>query len=782
MTPSLTYLMRIKDCAKSSCNVAPTERRAAEHSAHITRLWRRAVCAPVILSILTLCVHVASAQISLMNGTNQAGTLVVNTTNSYTLTANAEDNIVLRLGTTGFDGYLALYGPTAALLKTAVSGTDAELDFTATNSGTFTVFVSSYVAGGSGTYVLHLAQFPEAYIVPAGDEGGAASNGGNHAGTITLGDLDMWSFSVSAGDNIVLRLGAVGFFGDLSLYGPNGALLKTVATGYDAELDFTATNSGTFTALVSAYSPGGTGTYVLHLAQFPEAFIVPSGDEGGPMTSGGNYPGTNSLGDLDMWSFTASAGDNIVLRLGAVGYYGTLSLYGPNGALLKTAASGYDAELDFTATNSGTFTALVSAYSSSGTGTYVLHLAQFPEAFIVPAGDEGGPMANGGNYPGTNSLGDLDIWSFSASTGDNIVLRLGAVGYYGTLGLYGPNGALLKTAASGYDAELDFTATNSGTFKALVSAYSSGGVGTYVLHLAQFPGPFIVPAGDEGGPMTSGGDYPGTNALGDLDMWSFSARAGDNIVLRLGTVGYLGTLSLYGPNGALLKTAASGTDAELDFTATNSGTFTALVSAYSSGGVGTYVLHLAQFPEAFIVPAGDQGGPMTNGATYVGAITLGDLDLWAFTACAGDFINLRLSPTNFIGNLDLYGPTGALLKTAASAGLAVIGYTATNCGAFTVLVSSSSSGGTGTYGLTAIGLSAGMKLCLPVIKGSTLTLNGIGGNSNATFILYSTTNVVKPLGLWTPVLTDRFDQFGVFAYTNAYDPALRQEYFRFLVP
>ena len=77
------------------------------------------------------------------------------------------------------------------------------------------------------------------------------------------------------------------------------------------------------------------------------------------MTNGGSYPGTISLGDLDMWSFTANTGDNIVLRLGTVGFYGNLSLYGPNGALLKTAASGYDAELAYTATNSGTFTALV---------------------------------------------------------------------------------------------------------------------------------------------------------------------------------------------------------------------------------------------------------------------------------------------------------------------------------------------------------------------------------------------------------------------------------------
>jgi hypothetical protein len=391
-------------------------------------------------------------------------------------------------------------------------------------------------------------------------------------------------------------------------------------------------------------------------------------------------------------------------------------------------------------------------------------------------------LTNGGNQSGTLLASTTNSYTLVANAGDGLVLRLGTVGFYGNLSLYGPNGALLKTAASGYDAELDYTATNSGTFTVLVTAFAPGGTGSYVLHLAQFPESFIVPAGDEGGPMTNGGDYPGTNSLGDLDMWSLTANAGDNLVLRLGTVGYYGNLSLYGPNGALLKTAASGYDAELDYTVTNSGTFTALVNAYSSGGTGTYALRLAQFPEAFIVPAGDAGGPMTNGATYAGTNRLGDLTMWAFTACSGDAINLLLNTTNFAGKLDLYGSSGALLKTAASASAAVINYTATNCGTFTVLVSANASSGTGTYGLTANGLSYELRLCSPVILGQKLTLNGVGGTPNTVFVLYSTTNVATPFGFWTPILTNNFDPFGVFIHTNGFNAAEHQRFFRLSGP
>jgi len=182
------------------------------------------------------------------------------------------------------------------------------------------------------------------------------------------------------------------------------------------------------------------------------------------------------------------------------------------------------------------------------------------------------------------------------------------------------------------------------------------------------------------------------------------------------------------------------------------------------------------------VPAGDQGGPMTGVTHYYGTITLADQDMWAFTACAGDSINLILNPTNFSGNLNLYGSNGALLKTAASSTAAVINYTATNCGTFALLVSSFSSGGTGTYGLTASGLAFALKLCPPVIKNPNLTLNGVGGTSNALFVLYSATNVAAPWGAWTPILTNHFDQFGAFAYTNGYNPAQQQKYFYLAVP
>jgi hypothetical protein len=52
----------------------------------------------------------------------------------------------------------------------------------------------------------------------------------------------------------------------------------------------------------------------------------------------------------------------------------------------------------------------------------------------------------------------------------------------------------------------------------------------------------------------------------------------------------------------------------------------------------------------------------------------------------------------------------------------------------------------------------------------------------ATFILLTTTNVATPPGLWTPSLTNQFDQFGVIDLTNLVNRSEPQRFFRLQTP
>src|SRR5438477_622070 len=167
-----------------------------------------------------------------------------------------------------------------------------------------------------------------------------------------------------------------------------------------------------------------TRTYQLTLAKSPGAFVVPAGDDGGPMTNGANYPGTIHLGDLDQWSFQANAGEIVRAACRELtdnnNFTPWIRLRSTDGAQLGSSFGALAAYINVgSAPLTGIYTVLVATGDAGGTGTatYQLTLAKSPGAFVVPSGDDGGPMTNGANYSGTIHLGDLDQWSFQANAG-----------------------------------------------------------------------------------------------------------------------------------------------------------------------------------------------------------------------------------------------------------------------------------------------------------------------------------------------------------------------------
>src|SRR5207249_2626444 len=151
--------------------------------------------------------------------------------------------------------------------------------------------------------------------------------------------------------------------------------------------------------------------------------------------------------------------------------------------------------------------------------------------------------------------------------------------------------------------------------------------------------------------MTDGATNTGSIYQGDFDTWTFTATQGDFIALSVGTVTpasahYPHSIRLVYPSGELLGIIFTQTGASnIAATAPTSGTYTVIIGSYSGGfydGTGSYLLTLAQGPGAVVVSTGDEGGPMTDGATNTGSIYQGDFDTWTFTATQGDFIALSV--------------------------------------------------------------------------------------------------------------------------------------------
>lgn len=741
---------------------------------NLPRPIRRFPCLWACLFLTILGAGIAAAQTStpLVNGGDNTGTITSGGTNAWTFNANAGDTVVLNLASTNFPPQFDLFGPDGARVAEDYNGIDDSVAIQAAQSGVYTVLVSSYNGAGNGSYTLRLAELSQPFAVPPV----ALTNGGENVGTLELGGLALWSFTANAGDNFALRLATTNFYGALILTGPDGTVLfnNTCCPGQDLSFTpFTATNSGQYTALVEAQD-GETGSYVLRLAQIAQPLSVPPV----ALTNAGANFGWLNLGDVDLWSFTANAGDTFALRLATTNFAGILGIYGPDGTVVYNNAccAGPDDSLTpFTATYSGAYTVLVEA-QEGGTGSYALRLAQISQPFSVPPV----AMANGGENIGMLNLGDLDLWSFTANTGDNFAVRLATTNFAGILSIYGPDGRVLyniSCCAGPDDSFGPFSATNSGKYTVLVEA-QEGGTGSYALRLAQIDQPFSVP------PLTiaNGGDNLGMLNLGGLDLWSFTASAGDNFALRLATTNFYGFLCLYGPDGTVLfnNSCCDAQDISFGpFAATNGGEYTVLVEG-QVGGTGSYALRLAQFSQPFSVPA----FLLASGGTNSGILSPAGLDRWAFNACASDEINAQLVTTNFSSSFSLYGPDGSLLSTANGyQGLASVAFEATNCGTFTLLVTSLTASASGDYEFASGVLSPAVKICAPAVTASNVVVTGVGGlsNADAKFILFSAPNLTAPRQIWNPVYTNQFDKGGVFSYTNSIDPTSLQEYFRFRV-
>jgi hypothetical protein len=327
------------------------------------------------------------------------------------------------------------------------------------------------------------------------------------------------------------------------------------------------------------------------------------------MTNGALHTGEILQGDLDVWTFTATAGERIGIHIGQAtetdDFRPWIRLWAPNGATLG-AAFGLDAAEvgDAIAPVTGTYLVLVASADSSvnGAGTYRLSLAKTTGPITMSPGDQGGPMVNGAMHTGEILQGDLDVWTFTATVGERIGVHVGEIAetddFRPWIRVWAPNGATLGSAFGLGAAEVgDAVAPATGTYLVLVGSADSGvnGSGTYRLTLSRSGGSVAVSPGDQGGPLTNGAAHAGDIVRGDLDVWTISVTAGQRISVQISetseTDDFRPWIRLWAPNGSSLGSAFGLSAAQIGpAIAPVTGSYMVLVGSADSGvdGSGAY--------------------------------------------------------------------------------------------------------------------------------------------------------------------------------------------------
>ncbi len=191
--------------------------------------------------------------------------------------------------------------------------------------------------------------------------------------SLAVGESDTFTFSASAGNVVMIRMSCSSGLLDpeVQLYGPDGTKLYESWGGSTADIVTTGLpTSGTYTIVARDHLGTYSGNYNLSLERLNPG-------TGTAISLGQTVSGDLVIGDLTTFTFSASAGNVVMIRMSCSS--GLLDpevqLYGPDGTKLYESWDGSTADIVTTGLpTSGTYTIVARDHLGTYSGNYILYL------------------------------------------------------------------------------------------------------------------------------------------------------------------------------------------------------------------------------------------------------------------------------------------------------------------------------------------------------------------------------------------------------------------------
>jgi hypothetical protein len=328
--------------------------------------------------------------------------------------------------------------------------------------------------------------------------------------------------------------------------------------------------------------------------------------------------------------------------------------------------------------------------------------------------------------------GEIDTYTFSANTGDMILIGMSRVSgsLWQRLRLYDPDGKLLRDISSPVHVEISqILPDRFYVFLPLITKDSVGGAGAASSEVpairitATIPGTYTILASD-GFDGTLTGSYniflqklnpPASatavsfsqtvagaiNQPAEMDAFTFPANANDKVIIGMSRVsGNLWQkIRLYDPSGTLLNENSSPVHAEMAYPIPVTGTYAILVG---DGFDGTLTGSYNIFVQRTNNPA--NATAISFGQTQPGSINL-PAEMDAFTFSGNANANIQVTMTRVSGSLwqqiRIYDPSGNLLGENSAPTQAQLTRSLPATGIYTILASDGFDGTlTGNFNVT----------------------------------------------------------------------------------
>ena len=340
------------------------------------------------------------------------------------------------------------------------------------------------------------------------------------SGALSIADLrgpddspmEAWALEGEAGERVTIDLRAPEFDAYLYLIGPgfrDTQFNDDGAGGCDARLEVTFLEDGTFTVVASSHT-AGMGTYTLIATTDPEPAapftcggVDPAMLEDLP-TEGTLGPGATESGSFDgsegtirdqrpaeAWLIQGSAGERVRVRLLSEEFDAYLFVLGPGIIDVLTdddSAGNLNSELTIDFPQDGVYRVVASALSGGARGSYTIEVRDPVDLADLPT--DGRTAIVGQTVSGNLSQDEPPVidgrpgqaWELEGVAGEEVTIELISEDFDPYLYLIGPGmdmPAEDDDSAGDMDSLIEFEFPESGTYRIIVSAFSSGSGGDF---------------------------------------------------------------------------------------------------------------------------------------------------------------------------------------------------------------------------------------------------------------------------------------------------------------
>ena len=299
-------------------------------------------------------------------------------------------------------------------------------------------------------------------------------NGEEATANVPAGGFNIFRLEANTGDVVDVSVGedSGSQFRSprLTVFGPNGVEIATDVDGVTAQLEFTAAQSGIYTAVVEEDGRDQPLDFRIRALTLPGTPQIVDGRDR-VLENGEEVIADIPIGVFNVHPFEVTAGAAVDVSLGGISGTPMLTIFGPGGTELGTG-TGSGANLEFIATQTGTYTAVVEEAGRNSSLSYRLRtLTGSSDPFVLGVGrDE--TIADSVEVAANVPVGTFNAYPFETSAGQTVAVSVEeAVASSFTspkVTVFGPDGLVVGSDTDSSIAQLTFTATQTGIYTAVV--------------------------------------------------------------------------------------------------------------------------------------------------------------------------------------------------------------------------------------------------------------------------------------------------------------------------